>query len=186
MDHHGIPKKITDTYYDETKTKTPQKQRVATDTWRSLGCPTTPLEHWCKRKPIDEPRWAKQQTKKLRPQPKAFFSVTNGRYWTLLFCGLFIYFLPSPVILSGKADSFRYLFESEKKKKKKKTKKKKKKPLFLHFITDTCIFIANRKQCSKPQCRPECLTGYHCPIPNLCSYKKETRWVYHRYMKKKD
>ena len=45
-----------------------QKQRVATDTWRSLGCRTTPLEHWSKRKTTAEPRWAKQQTKKLRPQ----------------------------------------------------------------------------------------------------------------------
>ena len=24
---------------------------VATDTWRSLGCRTTPLEHWSRRKP---------------------------------------------------------------------------------------------------------------------------------------
>ena len=42
---------------------------VATDTWRSLGCRTTPLEHWSRRKPTVEPRWAKQQTKKLRPKP---------------------------------------------------------------------------------------------------------------------
>ena len=41
---------------------------VATDTWRSLGCRTTPLEHWSRRKPTVEPRWAKQQTKKLRPK----------------------------------------------------------------------------------------------------------------------
>ena len=34
-----------------------QKQRAATDTWRSLGCRTTPLEHWSKRKPTAEPRW---------------------------------------------------------------------------------------------------------------------------------
>ena len=46
-----------------------QKQRVATDTWRSLGCRTTPLEHWRKRKPTVELGWAKQQTKKLRLQP---------------------------------------------------------------------------------------------------------------------
>ena len=46
-----------------------RQKRVATDTWRSLGCPTTPLEHWSKRKPTVEPRWTKQQTKKLRPQP---------------------------------------------------------------------------------------------------------------------
>ena len=42
---------------------------VATDTWRSLGCRTSPLEHWSRRKPTVEPRWAKQQTKKLRPKP---------------------------------------------------------------------------------------------------------------------
>ena len=48
--------------------RTRQKQRVATDTWRTLGCRTTPLEHWSKRKPTVEPRWAQQQTKKLRPQ----------------------------------------------------------------------------------------------------------------------
>ena len=28
-----------------------RQKRVATDTWRSLGCRTTPLEHWSKRKP---------------------------------------------------------------------------------------------------------------------------------------
>ena len=47
-----------------------QKQRVATDTWTSLECRTTPLEHWSKRKPTDEPRWAKQQTRKRKPRPK--------------------------------------------------------------------------------------------------------------------
>ena len=31
---------------------------VATDTWRSLGCRTTPLEHWSRSKPTVEPRWA--------------------------------------------------------------------------------------------------------------------------------
>ena len=43
-----------------------RQERVATDTRRSPGCRTTPLEHWSKRKPTVEPRWAKQQTKKLR------------------------------------------------------------------------------------------------------------------------
>ena len=42
-----------------------RQKRVATDTWRSLGCRTPPLEHWSKRKPTVEPRWAKQQTKNL-------------------------------------------------------------------------------------------------------------------------
>ena len=48
---------------------------VATDTWRSLGCRTTPLEHWSRRKPTVEPRWAKQQTKKLFKAPT--FSSTS-------------------------------------------------------------------------------------------------------------
>ena len=40
-----------------------RQERVATDTRRSPGCRTTPLQHWSKRKPAVEPRWAKQQTK---------------------------------------------------------------------------------------------------------------------------
>ena len=51
---------------------------VATDTWRSLGCRTTPLEHWSRRKPTIEPRWAKQQTKKLRPKPTKINSFMSG------------------------------------------------------------------------------------------------------------
>ena len=51
---------------------------VATDTWRSLGCRTTPLEHWSRRKPTVEPRWAKQQTKKLRPKPTKINSFMSG------------------------------------------------------------------------------------------------------------
>ena len=58
--------------------RTQQKQCVATDTWRSLGCRTTPLEHWSKRKPTVEPRWAKQQTKKLRPLPTKINSFKSG------------------------------------------------------------------------------------------------------------
>ena len=50
---------------------------VATDTWRFLGCRTTPLEHWSRRKPTVEPRWAKQQTKKIRPN--LFILVSWGR-----------------------------------------------------------------------------------------------------------
>ena len=42
--------------------RTRQKQRSVTDNWRSLGCWTTPLEHWSKRKSTVEPRWAEQQT----------------------------------------------------------------------------------------------------------------------------
>ena len=67
-----------DKYYDETKIRTPQKQRVATDTWRSPGCRTTPLQHWSKRKLTVEPQWAKQQTKKLRPQPTKINSFMSG------------------------------------------------------------------------------------------------------------
>ena len=55
-----------------------RKKRVATDTWRSLGCRTTPLEHWSRRKPTVEPRWAKQQTKKLRPKPTKINSFMSG------------------------------------------------------------------------------------------------------------
>ena len=71
MDHHV--KQIN----DEAKIRTRQK-RVATDTWRSLGCRTTPLEHWSKRKPTVEPRFndvIKKLTEKSRkcinhkPQP---------------------------------------------------------------------------------------------------------------------
>ena len=51
---------------------------VATDTWRSLGCRTTPLEHWSRRRPTVEPRWAKQQTKKLRPKPTKINSIYVG------------------------------------------------------------------------------------------------------------
>ena len=51
---------------------------VATDTWGSLGCQTTPLEHWSRRKPTVEPRWAKQQTKKLRPKPTKINSFMSG------------------------------------------------------------------------------------------------------------
>ena len=55
-----------------------RQERVAADTWRSLGCRTTPLEHWSKRKPTVEPRWAKQQTKKLRPKPTKINSFMSG------------------------------------------------------------------------------------------------------------
>ena len=65
-------------YYDGTKMRTRQKQRVATDTWRSVGCRIIPLKHWGKRKPTVEPRWAKQQTKKLQPQPTKINSFMSG------------------------------------------------------------------------------------------------------------
>ena len=55
-----------------------RQKRVATDTWRSLGCRTPPLEHWSRRKPTVEPRWAKQQTKKLRPKPTEINSFMSG------------------------------------------------------------------------------------------------------------
>ena len=59
---------------------------VATDTWRSLGCRTTPLEHWSRRKPTVEPRWAKQQTKKLRPKPTKINSFMSWPWSKYLFC----------------------------------------------------------------------------------------------------
>ena len=55
-----------------------RQKRVATDTWRYLGCRTTPLENWSKRKPTVEPQWAKQQTKKLRPKPTKINSFMPG------------------------------------------------------------------------------------------------------------
>ena len=55
-----------------------RQKRVATYPWRSLGCRTTPLEHWSRRKPTVEPRWAKQQTKKLRPKPTKINSFMSG------------------------------------------------------------------------------------------------------------
>ena len=61
-----------------------RQKRVATDTWRSLGCRTTPLEHWSKRKPTVEPRWAKQQTKKLRPKPTKINSFMSGPSLSLM------------------------------------------------------------------------------------------------------
>ena len=70
-------KEITDKYYDEAKMRTRQ-ERVATDTWRSPGCRTTPLEHLSKGKPTVEPRWAKKQTKKLRPKPTKINSFMSG------------------------------------------------------------------------------------------------------------
>ena len=70
-------KYITVKYYVEARMRTRQ-ERIATDTWRSLGYRTTPLEHWSKRKPTVEPRWAKQQTKKLRPKPTKINSFMSG------------------------------------------------------------------------------------------------------------
>ena len=60
-----------------------RQKRVATDTRRSLGCRTTPLKHWSKRKPTVEPRWAKQQTKKLRPKPTKINSFISGPSFSL-------------------------------------------------------------------------------------------------------
>ena len=56
----------------------PIRKMFATDTWRSLGCRTTPLKHWSKRKPTVETRWAKQRTKILRPQPTKINSFMSG------------------------------------------------------------------------------------------------------------
>ena len=55
-----------------------RQKRVATDTWRSLGCRTPPLEHWSRRKPTVESQWAKQQTKKLWPKPTKINSFMSG------------------------------------------------------------------------------------------------------------
>ena len=73
MDHHV--KQINHRINTDVRTR---QKRVATDTWRSLRCRTTPLEHWSKRKPTVEPRWAKQQTKNLRPKPTKINSFMSG------------------------------------------------------------------------------------------------------------
>ena len=70
MDHHR--KQINHRkYYDEAKMRTRQ-ERVATDTR------TTSLEHWSKKIPTVEPRWANQQTKKLRFKPTKINSFMSG------------------------------------------------------------------------------------------------------------
>ena len=64
MDHHGETNK--------SKINTMMKQRRGLDrnVLRPIpGVSNYPLKHWSKRKPTIEPRWAKQRTKKLRPQP---------------------------------------------------------------------------------------------------------------------
>ena len=67
-------------YYDETKMRTRQK-RVATDTLRSWG---VEHHHW---RTLEQTKtnsltpmgqWAKQQTKKLRPQPSKINSFMSG------------------------------------------------------------------------------------------------------------
>ena len=45
------------------------RYNVFRGSWRSLECQTTPLKILSKRESPVEPRWAKKQTKKLRPQP---------------------------------------------------------------------------------------------------------------------
>ena len=62
-------KQATDKHHDEAKTRTRQK-RAATDTWRSLGCRTTPLEHWSKRKPTVEVNENSRECHNQRPQPR--------------------------------------------------------------------------------------------------------------------
>ena len=55
-----------------------QQKCVVTDTWRSLGCRTTPLEHWTRRKPTVEPRWAKQQTKQRTYKSRFITEMKQG------------------------------------------------------------------------------------------------------------
>ena len=63
---------------------------VATDTWRSLGCRTTPLEHWSRRKPTVEPRWG--QSSFWSPFPKPFIS-TVALYSFIIFRSSLYFFL---------------------------------------------------------------------------------------------
>ena len=43
-----------------------RQKPVATDTWRPLGCRTTPVEHWSKRKPTVSSLWAQWVAKDSR------------------------------------------------------------------------------------------------------------------------
>ena len=63
----GFGIRVNIKYYDETKMRTRQKQCVATGTWRSLGCRTTPLEQ--KKTQQLNPGGPINRQKKIRPQP---------------------------------------------------------------------------------------------------------------------
>ena len=54
-----------------------RQKRVATDTWRSLGCLTTPLEHWSKRKPTVNPGGPSNRQKKKKKKKKKFSDTTR-------------------------------------------------------------------------------------------------------------
>ena len=72
--------------------RTRHKQRVATDTWRSLGCRTTPLEHWSKRKPTVEPGGPSNRQKSFGPKPASgLCRVLRRWYW---YCSYFSFFVP--------------------------------------------------------------------------------------------
>ena len=55
-----------------------RQERVATDTWRSLGYRTTPLEHGAKENQQLNPGGPNNQTKKLRPQLTKINSFMSG------------------------------------------------------------------------------------------------------------
>ena len=94
--------------------RTRQKQRVATDTRRSLGCRTTPLEHWSKRKPTDTTNcnpfpdkllWSVEA--KLRYKGTFHTFDSEGRMWDLIVsvpdhC-LFFYFTDVMLLAENKS-----------------------------------------------------------------------------------
>ena len=57
---------------------------VATDTWRSLGCRTTPLEHWSRRKPTVEQLKTLINKKKQIERSPEIFKVLQKWQWLLL------------------------------------------------------------------------------------------------------
>ena len=82
MNHHGKTKNY-EKYQKDSKTRTRQIQRVAWQLeipWKSNN--TT--ENLKKRESPVEPRWAKQQTKMLQPQPTKMNSFQLGPLKTLL------------------------------------------------------------------------------------------------------
>ena len=64
MNHYG---QITDKTYNKKKDEDSIETTIW-DTWRSLGCQTTPLEYWSKQKQPVEPWWAEKQKCKVLGQ----------------------------------------------------------------------------------------------------------------------
>ena len=60
-----------------------RQKRVATDTWRSLGWRTTPLEHWSKRKPLLNPGGPSNRQKSSGPRKETVWIYIGRTGFTL-------------------------------------------------------------------------------------------------------